>query len=88
MSVTPTRFLFSKKIVSLAQQQQDAKFKAYKEILGSSDYERSRAQLLYVNNKNTSVQSSWKELFAHVVDKTLVRMFLTTCAMYNNINCF
>ena len=32
MSVTPTRFLFSKKIVSLAQRQQDAKSKAYKEI--------------------------------------------------------
>ena len=83
MSVTPTRFLFSKKIVSLEQRKQDSKSNAYKSIPGSSDYERYRARLLYVNNKFTSVQSSWEELFAPVVDKTSVRIFLATCAMHN-----
>ena len=83
MSVTPTRFLFSKKIVSLEQRKQDSKSNAYKSIPGSSDYERYRARLLYVNNKFTSVQSAWEELFAPVVDKTSVRIFLATCAMHN-----
>ena len=36
-----------------------------------------------MNNKFTSVQSSWEELFALVVDKTSVRVFLATCAMHN-----
>ena len=85
MSVTPTRFFFPKKIVSLAQRQQDGKSKAYKEIPGSSDYERFRARLLYVNNKYTSVQSSWEELFAPVVDKTSVRIFLTTCTLCRRV---
>ena len=85
VDVTPTRFLFSKKIVSLAQRQQDGKSKAYKEIPGSSDYERFRARLLYVNNKYTSVQSSWEELFAPVVDKTSVRIVLTTCTLCRRV---
>ena len=38
MSVTPTHFLFSKKIVSLEQRKQDAKSSAYKSSPGSSDY--------------------------------------------------
>ena len=70
MNVTPTRFLFSKKVVSLEQQKQDSKSSAYKSIPGSSNYERYGARLLYVNNKLTSVQSSWEELFAPEVDIT------------------
>ena len=83
MSVTPTRFLFSKKLVSLKQRKQDSKSNAYKSIPDSSDYERYQARLLYVNNKFTSVQSAWEELFAPVVDKTSVRIFLAKCAMHN-----
>ena len=47
----------------------------------STDYERFRARL-YVNNQYTSEQSSWEELFAPVIDKTSVRIFLTVCAMF------
>ena len=83
MKVTPTRFLFSKKIVSLEERSQDSKSSAYVPIPGSADYERFRARLLYVNNKFTSEQSSWEELFAPVVDKTSIRLFLTTCAMHH-----
>ena len=81
IKATPTRFLFSKKIVSLQERKQDSKSLAYKSIPNSIDYERFRARLLYVNNPYTSKQSSWEELFAPVVDKTSVRIFLTTCAM-------
>ena len=63
MKVTPTRFLFSQKLVSLEERNQDAKSRAYKQIQGSNDYERYRARLLYVNNKHTR-----EELFAPVVD--------------------
>ena len=83
MKVTPTRFLFSQKLVSLEERNQDLKSKAYKQIQGSNDYERFRARLLYVNNKHTSVQSSWEELFAPVVDKTSLRLFLTLSAMFH-----
>ena len=83
MSVTPTRFLFSQKLVSLQERQQDARSGAYKRIPTSGDYERFRARLLYVNNPRVSVQSSWDELFAPVVDKTSVRLFLSVSAMYN-----
>ena len=38
---------------------------------------------MYVNNAFTSVQSSCEELFAPVVDKASVRIFLTACAMHN-----
>ena len=82
MKATPTRFLFSKKVVSLEERQQDKRSKAYKPMLLSTDYERFRARLLYVNNQFTSEQSSWEELFAPVVDKTSVRIFLTVCAMF------
>ena len=74
MKVTPTRFLFSQKLVSLEERNQDANSRAY---------ERYRARLLYVNNKHTSAQSPWEELFAPVVDKTSLRLFLTICAMYH-----
>ena len=70
MNVTPTRFLFSQKLVGLEERTQDAKSIAYKQLQGSHNYERFRARLLYVNNKYTSVQSPWEELFAPVVDKT------------------
>ena len=73
MKVTPTRFLFSKKIVSLEERKQNSSSSACVPIPGSSDYERFRARLLYVNNKFTSVQSLWEELLiAPVVDKTSV----------------
>ena len=77
--------MFSKKIVSLeaSERNQDSKSSAYVPIPGSADYERIRARLLYVNNKFTSEQSSWEELFAPVVDKTSIRLFLTTCAMHH-----
>ena len=80
MNVTPTRFLFSQKLVGLEERTQDAK---YKQLQGSHNYERFRARLLYVNNKYTSVQSPWEELFAPVVDKTSLRLFLTISAMYH-----
>ena len=83
MKVTPTRFLFSKKIVSLEERNQDSKSSAYIPIPGSADYEHFRARLLYVNNKFTSEQSLWEELFAPLVDKTSVRIFLATCAMHH-----
>ena len=75
MKVTPTRFLFSQKMVSLDERKQDAKSAAYKSFPGSGDYERFRARLLYVNNPFTSAQSSWDELLAPVVYKTSVRLF-------------
>ena len=40
MKVTPTRFLFSQKMVSLDERKQDAKSAAYKSFPGSGDYER------------------------------------------------
>ena len=83
MNVTPTRFLFLQKLVSLQERQHDAKSSAYKKISGSEDYERFRARLLYVNNPRISVQSSWDELFAPVLDKTSVQLFLSVSAMYN-----
>ena len=85
MSVTPTRFLFSQKylLVSLQERQQYAKSGAYKKIPTLGDYEWFRARLLYVNNPRVSVQSSWDELFAPVVDKTSVCLFLPVSAMYN-----
>ena len=43
MKVTPTRFLFSQKLVSLDERKQDAKSAAYKSVPGSGDYERFRA---------------------------------------------
>ena len=45
MKVTPTRFLFSQKLVSLEERTQDSKSKAYKQIQGPRDYERFRARL-------------------------------------------
>ena len=72
VKATPTRLLFSKKIVSLEERKQDFKSLAYKPIQNSSDYERFRARLLYVNNPYTSEQASWEQLFAPVVDKTSV----------------
>ena len=81
MKATPTRFLFSKKIVSLQERKQDSKSLAYKSIPNSMDYKRFQVRLLYVNNQYTSKQSSWEELFMPVVDKTSVQIFLTTCAM-------
>ena len=83
MKVTPTCFLFSKKIISLEEQNQDSKSSAYIPIPKSADYECFRAQLLYVNNKFTREQSLWEELFDPGVDKTLVRIFLATCAMHH-----
>ena len=83
IKATPTRFLFSKKLVSLDERKQDSKSLAYKQLQNLPNYERFRARLLYINNPYTSEQSSWEELFAPVVDKTSVRMFLTTCAMFH-----
>ena len=40
MKVTPTRFLFSKKMVSLEERKQDSNSSAYVPIPGSYDYER------------------------------------------------
>jgi hypothetical protein len=70
-------------LVSLEERTQDAKSNAYKRMQGSNDYERYRARLLYVNNKHTSDQSPWEDLFAPVVDKTSLRLFLTICAMFH-----
>ena len=39
MKVTPTRFLFSQKLISLDERKQDAKSRAYKAIPGSSAYD-------------------------------------------------
>ena len=83
MKVTPTRFLFSQKLVSLEERNQDMRSRAYKQVPASTDYERFRARLLYVNNAHTSVQSPWEELFAPVVDKTSLRLFLTISAMFH-----
>ena len=83
MNVTPTRFMFSQKLVSLGERKKHLKSNAYKMIQGSGDYERFRARLLYVNNPRVRIQSSWDELFAPVVDKTSVRLFLAMCAMYH-----
>ena len=74
MNVTPTRFLFSQKLVSVEERKQDTKSNVYKSVPGSRDYERFRARLLYVNNPRKSIQSSWPwdELFAPVIEKLLV----------------
>ena len=53
IKATPTRFLFSKKMVSADERKQDVKSLAYKQIPHSGDYERFRARLLYVNNPYT-----------------------------------
>ena len=60
IKATPTRFLFSKKLVSLDERKQDLKSLAYKQLKNSPSYERFRARLLYINNPYTSEQSSWE----------------------------
>ena len=47
------------------------------------NYKHFLARVLYVNNPQKSIQSSWEERFAPVVDETSVRLFLTVSAMYH-----
>ena len=65
IKATPTRFLFSKKLVSLDERKQDPKSLAYKQLQNSPNYERFRARLLYVITIHILVNSHDGKYFLH-----------------------